>query len=531
MVTKLPDTTPPAAPYLQANTSFKYAVSPQVTFSTSLGNVVFELNPAKAPITVANMLDYVNDGFYSGTLFHRVIPGFVVQGGGFTSGLAYKIPAHDPIPLESNNGLSNLRGTLAMARTSDPNSATSQFYVNLANNTNLDYTSPTAPGYAVFGSVVSGMSVIDSIAVQPTSPSGVPKAEVLILSATESQAGTAYSRTGVVSVGALETGAQWEYSVNGGAAWIKGKGSSLTLAEGSYAAHSVEVRQTDRAGNVSKEVGKSVGTLIVDKTAPKVASFSPGNAEKGVGVAETMVVTFSEPVRLGTGTIVLKTAAGAVIESYNITPGTSSATSLTINPTADLAYNTKYKLEISPGSIADVAGNNYAGTKTYSFSTTDTVSTAAASYTLASEANKLAYIGSADFAGKGNDAANVITGRAGNDTLSGGLGSDTLMGGNGKDIFVFDAALGKKNIDVLPDFAAGDYIALDDAVFSHFSAGMNVAANFRLGKSAASATDYILYDDKGGLFYDADGSGPIKPMQFAVLTGKPMLSGSDFVVF
>lgn len=160
--------------------------APQVQATTSLGTVVFELDQAKAPISVNNFLKYVSDGFYTGTIFHRVIPNFVVQAGGFTSGLTRMTPTYSPVTLESNNGLNNMTGTLAMARTSDPNSASSQFYVNLADNTSLDYASSASPGYAVFGKVTSGMDVINAIAAIPTGTSNgmtdVPTPEVTITS-------------------------------------------------------------------------------------------------------------------------------------------------------------------------------------------------------------------------------------------------------------------------------------------------------------------------------------------------------------
>lgn len=171
----------PAGTLLMARTFV--VPEPQVTLQTTLGEVVLELNPTQAPVTVGNFLRYVNDGYYPGTIFHRVIAGFVVQGGGFTSGLVPK-PAYAPIPLESNNGLSNLRGTVAMARTTVANSATTQFYVNLVDNRGLDYASPASPGYAVFGRVVQGMAVIDAIAALPTTTVGgfqnVPLDEVVI---------------------------------------------------------------------------------------------------------------------------------------------------------------------------------------------------------------------------------------------------------------------------------------------------------------------------------------------------------------
>jgi cyclophilin family peptidyl-prolyl cis-trans isomerase len=145
---------------------------PQVQVTTTQGKLVLELNPTAAPLSVDNFLKYVGSGFYTGTIFHRVIPNFVVQAGGFTSGLTPMTPSFGPITLESNNGLKNLKGTLAMARTSDPNSATSQFYVNLVDNTSLDFVSSANPGYAVFGKVSSGFDeVITTIGKLPTGTS------------------------------------------------------------------------------------------------------------------------------------------------------------------------------------------------------------------------------------------------------------------------------------------------------------------------------------------------------------------------
>lgn len=166
---------------------------PEVTLQTSLGTVKMELSPDKAPNTVFNFLRYVNSGFYAGTLFHRVDPkvNFVVQGGGFTTGPTYKAPTANPIPLEVPNGLSNLRGTVGMARTSDPNSATSQFYVNLQDNRGFDYLSDTQPGYAVFGKVSEGLAVIDTMATQPTTSRGglnnVPQTDIVITSAVQTR--------------------------------------------------------------------------------------------------------------------------------------------------------------------------------------------------------------------------------------------------------------------------------------------------------------------------------------------------------
>lgn len=159
--------------------------NPHVIFSTSLGDMTIELFADKAPITVKNFLAYVDSGFYNETTFHRVIPNFVIQGGGFASGMVKK-DTYPPIKNEANNGLKNLRGTLSMARTSDINSATSQFFVNLKDNPMLD-NNPNSFGYAVFGKVVAGMDVVDTIAQVPTGNrqiyQNVPIEDVVVKSA------------------------------------------------------------------------------------------------------------------------------------------------------------------------------------------------------------------------------------------------------------------------------------------------------------------------------------------------------------
>lgn len=143
----------------------------RVKFQTSQGDFVVELQADKAPKTVENFLRYVADKHYEGTIFHRVIDGFMVQGGGFTPAMVQK-PTRAPIPLEANNGLKNDVGTIAMARSGNPNSATSQFFINVANNASLNAPQPDGHGYAVFGKVVSGMDVIDKIRQSPTGNQG-----------------------------------------------------------------------------------------------------------------------------------------------------------------------------------------------------------------------------------------------------------------------------------------------------------------------------------------------------------------------
>lgn len=150
-----------------------HAADPQVEIRTSLGTIVLELYPDKAPRTVENFLGYVREGHYAGTLFHRVIPGFMIQGGGYDKTLKEK-PEKGPIRNEAANGLRNETGTIAMARTSDPHSATAQFFINVADNTFLDHTAPTPRGYGytVFGRVTQGMEIVNRIATTPTGSAG-----------------------------------------------------------------------------------------------------------------------------------------------------------------------------------------------------------------------------------------------------------------------------------------------------------------------------------------------------------------------
>ena len=159
---------------------------PRVRLVTTLGDIVLELDRSKAPKTVENFLAYVNEGFYEGTIFHRVIDGFMIQGGGFTQDFMKK-PTHSPIQNEADNGLKNERGTIAMARTGDPHSATAQFFINVVNNDFLDFRSPTPRGwgYTVFGKVVEGMDVVDNIRHTPTGSGGpfrkdVPQTTIVI---------------------------------------------------------------------------------------------------------------------------------------------------------------------------------------------------------------------------------------------------------------------------------------------------------------------------------------------------------------
>jgi peptidyl-prolyl cis-trans isomerase B (cyclophilin B) len=162
---------------------------PVVKLETSMGDITLELYPDKAPVTVANFLEYVKAGFYNGTIFHRVINGFMIQGGGLDAQMQKK-PTRAPIKNEADNGLTNDAYTIAMARTSDPDSATAQFFINVANNTRLNHTgkTPQGWGYAVFGKVVKGREVVDKIKAVATTNRGfyenVPQEPVTIIKAT-----------------------------------------------------------------------------------------------------------------------------------------------------------------------------------------------------------------------------------------------------------------------------------------------------------------------------------------------------------
>jgi len=170
---------------LAATVPAAYAAETHVLLTTSAGNIELELDSKKAPVSVQNFVDYVKSGYYSNTIYHRVIPGFMIQGGGFTADMQQKT-TKAPIKNEADNGLRNLRGTISMARTAAQDSATSQFFINVADNAFLDHGQRDF-GYAVFGKVVKGMDVVDKIAQVPTGNVGpyqnVPTTPVVILSA------------------------------------------------------------------------------------------------------------------------------------------------------------------------------------------------------------------------------------------------------------------------------------------------------------------------------------------------------------
>ena len=156
-------------------------VSTRVKIETSQGDIVVELDEKAAPVTTKNFLKYVEESYYDGTIFHRVIAGFMIQGGGMTADMKQK-QTNPPITNEASNGLKNDRGTIAMARTNDPDSATAQFFINHKDNDFLNYTGPGNPGYAVFGKTIEGMDIVDAIAATKTKPGDVPVETILIKS-------------------------------------------------------------------------------------------------------------------------------------------------------------------------------------------------------------------------------------------------------------------------------------------------------------------------------------------------------------
>jgi Ca2+-binding RTX toxin-like protein/cyclophilin family peptidyl-prolyl cis-trans isomerase len=401
----------------QVLVSGTWLYNPQVTLKTSLGNMVAELYPSAAPLTSANMLAHVVSGFYDGLLFHRVISDFVIQGGGFAPGLSYQTPPYAPIKLESNNGLFNNRGTLAMARTDAPNSATSQFYINhvdnnLGDRVNLDYISANSPGYAVFGKLLSGLSVLDAIAAVNTSVQDVPTTDVKILEADQTKQGTVHSTTGRVELGLLAADATpswngipptpWEYSLNAGATWAQAPGRGFTVPQGAYEAGSILVRYLGPQGTPGTANGVG-GNMIVD-TRAVIGGDSGANKLTGTSAANPMYgLGGNDTLDGGTGADSMVGGSG----------------------------NDTYVVQDPGDKTVEATGGG-----------TDRVN-AGVTFTLPSNVEQLTLTGSAAINGTGNTLANTITGNPaanslaggdGNDSLYGVDGNDTLNGGNGNDL-------------------------------------------------------------------------------------------------
>jgi cyclophilin family peptidyl-prolyl cis-trans isomerase len=495
------DTTKPAPPELWPVGD--WTSSPRVTMNTSLGNVVFQLAPNDAQYTVVNFLAYVNTGFYNNLIFHRVVPGFVIQGGGLTGWLREKAPFYTPIALESDNGLSNNRGTIAMARTSDPNSATSQFFVNLVRNTELNFQNNNEPGYAVFGKVVSGLSVIDKIGRVAIGDRGglsdVPLKNVIIKSATVSSTGTIHNKTGIVTVGGVEFGASWEYSTDRGKTFTAGKTTGpfrFKLAEGPYEANDIVIRATDAAGNVSR-LGRT-GASVVAFAGKAILGDANANVLKGTKSADNMFgLAGKDTLSGGLGNDRIDGGSGIdtmiggrgndtyiVREARDIVRETSTggidlvrsfAASYTL---AEFVENGQIMLRTAANMTGNTldntllagVGNNIlnggAGNDTVSYSAgvsgsqgvNVSLATSTAQNTGGSGTDTLISIenllGTA-FADNltGNDDDNILRGAAGNDTLLGAGGADTLIGGDGNDTLLggdgADTLIGNDGADIL----------------------------------------------------------------------------------
>ncbi len=225
----------------------QWAANPEVTLTTSLGNMLVELLPQFAPSTVANWLGYVNADYFNGLIFHRVINNFMIQGGGFNDSLLEQTPIYPALRLESNNGLKNTLGALAMARTSVADSATSQFFINDVDNAFLDYSGDSNLGYTVFGQVKVGMEVLQALSAVATATekgyADVPVSDVFIVDASQTATGAVRSGTGLIDL-TLENGASWSFSLDNGANWSTGSGLQLDLPAGNYAQGQVQIRQT-----------------------------------------------------------------------------------------------------------------------------------------------------------------------------------------------------------------------------------------------------------------------------------------------
>ncbi|MDP2680328.1 MAG: peptidylprolyl isomerase [Rhodoferax sp.] len=409
----------PVAPRLITGTTFKALQDPQVTLYTSLGNVMLELNTSRAPVTVANMLAYTDDGFYSNTLFHRVIDGFMVQGGGLTAGLVPKLQTYSSIPLESNNGLLNLRGTVAMARTSSPDSASSQFFVNLVDNSFLNYASATSPGYAVFGKVVTGMAVIDTMAQVLTGTVGayadVPVTDIVLSAVAQTAVGRSISNTGTFAVADLEAGGHFDYSLDGGLNWLAGAGSSLTVPVGSYAAGAIQVRQFDAAGNQSAMVGQFLDTLDVNPANNVSVNHAPTGNVYVFGTATLGQVISADTSRLadadGAGNLATPSYQWLRGGDYIAGANASSYTLGANDVGASISVRVSYTDALGRVENLLSAGNGLQGD---------------------ANANVLT----------GSDYGDELLGLGGNDTLQGGRGNDVMDGGDGVDMTRYVGAVG-----------------------------------------------------------------------------------------
>jgi peptidyl-prolyl cis-trans isomerase A (cyclophilin A) len=369
-------TSPPFAPKIESSRSFTFTVSPQVKFSTTLGEFTVQLFPQAAPSTVANFLAYVNQDYYNGTLFHRVIPDFMVQGGGLTADLLPKSAWYSPIELESDNGLKNLVGTIAMARTSVPDSATTEFFISTEDNSFLDYSlERRVDGYAVFGAVTANFSVVKSIEAVETwtinyvnankvvvfQREDVPVSNILITDASQTVMGSALSNDGVLRLSGLDVTGDWSYSFDAGMTWFAGVGTSIDLPEGLYEVGDIRARQTNSDGQISSVDGLFTYRLIVDETAPALIQSGGLKGVRNLPIDSNLQLTFSEAIQRGDGDIVLASGDGETIARFTPdSPGVViSGETLILDPPANLDHGASYRLLFEPDAIRDAAGNPF----------------------------------------------------------------------------------------------------------------------------------------------------------------------------
>ena len=472
---------------------------PVVTLDTSLGVISMELYADVVPNTVNNFLSYSHAGLYEGTIFHRVIAKFVIQAGGYlrTSSGYTAVPTADPIALESNAGLSNLRGTVAMARTSVPDSATSQFYINVVDNAaGLDYKNAAEPGYAVFGKVISGLNVVDKIRNVKVSNT-IPVTDVIVTSARSTQ-------------------------------FFNGKRADFSIT-----------LNTDDSFSVTALAGQSAPQSLkfIDRIEFTDRSVSLGSAYAGIHDTQDLILL----AKVSGSSLVGRAGNDWLIgkEGADTLSGSSGNDTLDGGAGVDMLEGGKgndlYIIDApddvireSPGGGIDtvrIAATAISGFTEYSLP-------AHFEHLVLSEDDRLTGFRTLS----GNSQANSITGNSADNLIDGKGGKDTLTGGGGSDTFFLSVMpVAAKHVLSITDFnPAQDHIALSVAAYPAF-AGSTMISPARFIAStkpvARSPNENLLYDtDSGKLFVDADGSGKKAPMLVATLTGLPELSASDFVI-
>ena len=399
---------------------------PIVTIDTSMGDIELELFPGQAPITVANFLTYAYSGFYAGTIFHRVVAGFVDQGGGYTTQYQAK-PTLSPITLETPNGLSNLAGTIAMARTTDPNSATSQFYINAVDNPALDYASPSFPGYAVFGDVLTGMNVVTAINNVAVDAYSFPLTQVVITSVTTS---------------VYYPGDRADYTVS-----MAGGQLAVTALSGAPSEPNMPAASTLAKTNILHFADGAVNPAA-DTVSTIVTAFNGGTLS-----APSDIFDSSANIAGSLGTLQTMAAAGKLIAIGLTDSGTPTLTLSAAQVLADAA------------ALGDISGS-YAITLTGG---TTTLSVSPAQ--LASDATVLkAITGGITFTIDGSAANITVNGVAGhaNTVVFSGTASEYTIApvGNGLSQFtVTDSGTGRTSIDTFStDITALQFSDLTDIV-------------------------------------------------------------------